>query len=320
VIELKANDTSNIERCAIGLDVGGTKIAGGVVTPAGVVRCKRVIATEPQRGGEAVLSRTVKLAEELLHEAATMGLKTDGVGLAVPELVDLEGNLTSSSTIDWRGITVRDRFSHLGPAWIEADSRAAALGEALFGAGLPFKLFFYVTVGTGIGSCLVQDRHPYAGARGSAGTLASSPLTSTCSKCGEIVTPVLEEIASGPALVKRYNQASGRRVLRSEDVLAAAAAGDATAIQVTASAGEALGATVGLLVNVLDPEAVIVGGGLGMADGLYWTRFVNSARNHIWSGTNRSLPILQAGCGVDAGLVGAAASVWRRPGRDSVEP
>jgi glucokinase len=66
-----------------------------------------------------------------------------------------------------------------------------------------------------------------------------------------------------------------------------------------------------LIVNTLDPEAVIVGGGLGLAGGLYWDTFVASTRRHIWSDLNRELPILQAQCGVDAGIIGAAAAFLR---------
>lgn len=130
---------------------------------------------------------------------------------------------------------------------------------------------------------------------------------------------MLEEIASGPGLVSRYNEAlrdaPGERldqVSRGEEVMAAVEAGDGLAIDVVKSSAGLLGVSVGWLVNVLDPEAVIVGGGLGMAGGLYWDHFVASSRAHIWSETNRDLPILPAGLGVDAGFIGAAATILRR--------
>jgi glucokinase len=266
------------------------------------------VPTLPQRGGEAVLSDALKLAEELIIEASRMHLQVRGIGVAVAELVDLEGNVTSDNCIAWRGVPIRAAFAKLAPAVVEADARAAALGESMFGNGRSFKVFFYVTVGTGIGSCLMLDGLPYTGARGSAGTLASSPLTTSCTECGAVLTPILEEIASGPALVKEYNRRFAKHATRAEEVMAVAAAGDRDALQIVRSAGEALGATVGLMVNVLDPEAVVVGGGVVAADGLYWDSFVNSTRNHVWSETNRHLPILRAAYGIDAGWVGAAAA------------
>lgn len=94
-------------------------------------------------------------------------------------------------------------------------------------------------------------------------------------------------------------------------MLAAIAAGDADAAQVVRSGGEALGAAVGLLANVLDPEAVVVGGGLGLSEGLFWDSLVASMRRHIWFEAHRALPIVRAATGPDAGLIGAAAAAWQ---------
>ena len=298
--------------CAIGLDVGGTKIAGGIVSPDGNVLSKRVVPTLPQRGGEAVLSDALALASSLREEARATGRNPVAIGIGVAELVDLHCNVTSAQTIPWRGVPVRKRFADLAPTLVEADSRAAAFCEAKFGAGRNHRIFLYVTVGTGIGSSLVLEGVPYPGARGSSGTLASSPLTTRCTECGATLRPVLEQFASGPALVARYNQLAKTRVAKAEEVLAAAAAGDSSAIRVIETASEALGATVGLMVNMLDPEAIVVGGGLGTAGGLYWENFVGSTRQHIWSDTHRDLPIVTAAYGSDAGFVGAAALALQR--------
>ena len=304
----------NAERagCAIGLDVGGTKIAAGLVAyPGGAVLARRTVPTRPRRGGEALLSETLGLAEALMAEADGMGLDLLGIGIGVAELVDGEGNVTSAHTLAWRGMGVGAAFSRLAPAVVESDVRAGALAEAMFGAGRSYPLFVYVTVGTGIASALVQDGRPFAGARGNALILASSPLTTTCGACGAEVTPILEEFASGPALVERYNRIGRRRVDRGEALLEAVSRGDPLAREVVGSGGDALGVSVGFLVNVLDPGAVIVGGGLGLAGGIYWDRFMASTRAHIWAEGSRDLPILQAATGADAGLIGAAATVFR---------
>ncbi len=89
-------------------------------------------------------------------------------------------------------------------------------------------------------------------------------------------------------------------------------AGDPVAIDVVRTAGEALGTSAGFLVNILDPESLIIGGGLGQARGLYWASFVTSTRSHIWSNTTRDLPILSAALGTNAGLVGAAAMILQK--------
>jgi glucokinase len=286
--------------------------AGAVAFPSGQILVRRTIPTRANREGRAILADALALAQDIMAQGAIAGLEMRGIGVGVAELVDLDGHVTSAQTIAWQGLPVQEEFARLAPAVVEADVRAAALAEALFGAGWPFKTFAYVTVGTGISYSLVQDGRPYAGARGNALIFASAPLSTTCTECGAPLQPVLEEIASGPALVARYNSLRPRGVARAEDVVAAAAAGDQAAMDVVRTAGEALGNSVGFLVNVLDPEAVIVGGGLGLAGGLYWRSFVEATRAHIWSDTTRDLPIVPAALGTDAGLIGAAATIWRR--------
>jgi glucokinase len=279
--------------------------------PSGNIRIKQTIPTRADRDGREVLSDALALAEHLVAQAVEVGSALAGIGVGVPELVDLEGNVTSGYRIGWRGLPIQASFSRLAPATLQADVRAAALAEAMFGAGKAYNLFVYVTVGTGISYSLVQGGNPYAGARGNAELLASSPLTTTCTRCGALLHPVLEEIASGPALVARYNKLSDRLVKQAEEVMAAVEANDAVASRVVRSAGEALGTSLGLLINVLDPEAMIVGGGLGLCGGLYWTSFETSTREHIWADDTRDLPILPASLGTDAGFIGAAASVWQ---------
>jgi glucokinase len=300
-------------RWSIGIDVGGTKIAGGLVNlSAGTVRSRRQIPTRPDRGGMAVLQDVVALAEELSAEAVAYDAKVRAIGLGIAELVDKRGDIQSAHVIDWIGLPVREAFSHLVPVSIESDVRAAALAEAHFGAGQPYSVFAYISVGTGISSCLVQDRQPFAGSRGNALVLASAPLTSVCDHCGTVQDQILEDVASGPALVARYN-ARGNRVIHSgQDIMAAMAQGDEIARDVVRSAAAALGNSVGWLVNVLDPDAVVVGGGLGLAGGLYWEQFVASTRGHIWSEATRTLPIIQAGLGTESGLIGAAATSYLR--------
>jgi glucokinase len=296
---------------AIGLDVGGTKIAGGVVAfPEGRIVARATIPTAPARGGDVVLRDAVALAARLRREAGAVEIC--GVGVGVPELVDPGGTITSAHSLAWRGVHIATPFHSIAPAVVESDVRAAALAEALLGAGRSFSTFAYVSVGTGISYSLVQDGRVYAGARGNALVLASSPLTTICTVCGTTLHPVLEEFASGPALVARYNKEAEEPVERAEDVFDAVIDGDLHAALVIRTGGEALGVSIGFLVNVLDPGAVVVGGGLGQAPGLYFASALHATREHIWADTSRDLPILQAGLGADAGLIGAAATAWRR--------
>jgi glucokinase len=279
---------------AIGLDIGGTKIAAGVVLwPSGKILRRTIIPTKPTRGGEEVLRDTHDLARQLYEWARQERIEVEGIGAGVAELVDAEGNVTSSCTIDWRDRPVQKTLSEFAPAQVESDVRAAAVGEAIFGAGRGHRIFVYITVGTGISYCLVRDAQPFKG-----------PLSTVCTHCGVKLRPVLEEFASGPAIAKRFAQAmNGEPTETCEQVFRAALDGNKDAVEILTSAGGALGVSAAFLVNVLDPEMVVVGGGLGTAGGLYWDAFERSCREHIFADNTRRL-------GTDAGLVGAAAVVF----------
>jgi len=301
---------------AIGLDVGGTKVAAGLVTfPEARVRFHRTVPTGPQRGGAAVLAEVLRLAEDLLAGARAAGSTVDAIGLGLCELVSPAGCVLSAQSFDWRELPVRERFAALAPFVLEADVRAAARAEAAYGAGRGLRQFLYVTVGTGIASCLVLDGEPFVGTRGATGTLASVPWDHACERCGYLSGTSLEEFAGGPGLVRRLNQQRPGSARTGQEVLAAASAGDPPALQVVRTGAAALGSAVALLVNVLDPEAVIVGGGLGACDGPYWETLVPAIRQHIWSPVHRELPVLRAATGADAGVIGAAATAWVRIGR-----
>jgi glucokinase len=304
-----------MEMVAIGIDVGGTKIAAGLVAlGSGQVLSRRVTATEAERGGEAVLRDVLELAKELLVQAQSNQQPVCGIGLDVCELVDLQGNVTSDFTVAWKGLPVRQRLGEIAPSVVESDVRAQALAEARFGSGKNFDPFVFVNIGTGISSCLVQGGVPLAGARGNALVLGTGPVS-----VPGVPPFVLEEFASGSAVGQRYAAGSAQRArgLEAESPLSAKSAtaevvvtlaneGDALAREILQSAGQAMGSALGWLANVLDPEAIVIGGGLGTADGLYWEAMVRSARTHIWSDDTRRLPIVKAALGQDAGLIGAA--------------
>ena len=288
----------------LGIDVGGTKIAAGVVDPAtGAILHRETIPTEAARGGEAVLADTLALARRLIDAG---GRRVIRIGVGVPQLVDTAGRIRSAYNFDWTNLPVRERLSTLAAATIESDVRAAARAEARFGAGRGRRLFAYITIGTGVSYCLVIDGRPYAGANGFAIHFASSALHVPCASCGHINAPIAEEIASGPALVGAFARRTGAGIAGAADLLAAANVGDAVAGEIVTGAARQLGPLVAIVVNMLDPEAIVLGGGLGLAEGVYRTELIASARAHIWADSCRDLPILSATLGVDAGLIGAA--------------
>jgi glucokinase len=297
---------------AIGVDIGGTKIAAGLVSLAdGKIVSRRQVATDRSDSGSGALAAAVELAADLARKAKAGGVEIAGIGVGAPELVDNFGVVRSRYNFAWMGEALATYFAPVVsgvPIVVESDVRAAARAEMRYGAGRGRRFCAYVTVGTGISYCLCLDGEPHRGANGYAIHPASSPLSMRCSECGSVQEPIVEEIASGPGLTRAYSERTGAPVAGAEAVLAAARAGDADALAVIEDGARLLGATLGMVINMLDPEAVVVGGGLGAAEGPYWPAIVAATRAHIFAEDCRDLPILRAALGADAGIVGAAVS------------
>ena len=291
-------------RYALGIDVGGTKIAGGIVDlDSGAVLGRRQVATDYQRGGAAILADTLALAQDLKAEATRLGKTPQVLGLGVAELVNPQGQIFSDHRIQWTGLDVVGTLSVVLPTVISADVRAAALAEARFGVGRGLSSFYFVTIGTGVSGVLVLDGVPYAGSRGAALVIANSMERHTCADCGHVTIGMVEDAASGPGLVAAYGQGAG-----AEDVLAAARAGDIRALHVVDHATAQLGRILALLADGLDPQAMVIGGGLGSSAGPYFDALKGAIRRGLWDGVPNPLIVTQAALGPDAGLIGAACA------------
>ncbi len=289
----------------IGLDIGGTKIAVGLATEQSGRLQHRVTGSTPAaRHAEGVLETADALIAETLGVARARNIAVSGIGISVPETVNTLGGISSEAVIEglW-AIDFRTRYCEFEVVTVESDVRAAAVAEARSGAGRAFDSFCYISVGTGISYCLVQDGVAWRGSTGSAILLGSSVMAQW-REDGLVRQWVLEEIASGPALFARYKALGGqassvRAVLDSygTDTIAGVAVDEAAS---------ALGIGLATLVNLLDPECLVVGGGLGAARGPHFELAVASARAHIWSHDARNIHIVRAECGEDSAVVGAA--------------
>src|SRR5688500_11577868 len=138
---------------ALGIDIGGTKIAAGLVNlDDGAILARYDRPTKPERGGEAILNEIHTLATLMLSDSAA-------IGIGVPELVGRSGKIVSDGTLGWMNLNVVQRLEQLLPKTkirLEADVRAAARAEARFGSGSGAEIFLFVTIGTGISCCLIN--------------------------------------------------------------------------------------------------------------------------------------------------------------------
>jgi glucokinase len=257
---------------AVGIDVGGTKIAAGVVErETGALLERHVVPTRPERGGAAVLDDCARLA-------ATLGRGQLPVGIGLCELVDLAGRPTSADMVDWRGLDPADAIE-APSVTVESDLRAAALAEARFGAGVCVSPFLFAIVGTGASACLVVDGRPYAGSRGEAIVLGAPPV---------------ERVASGPALARAAGLA------RAEDVLA-----DPAHTALVDMAARALGGVLAVLANALDPSVIVLGGGLG-SERSFRERVARECQVLLAYPRTPPLRIVSSRLAPDGGVIGAA--------------
>ncbi|MGY1813144.1 ROK family protein [Blastococcus sp. SYSU D00820] len=307
---------------ALGIDIGGTKVAGGVVAPDG-----RVLATARRATPGGSVPETedaiAAVVEELVagHEQPVVG-----VGIGAAGWFDRTGDtVLFSPHLAWRHSTLRaDLARRLGrPLWVGNDADAAAWAEYRFGAARDAELALVITLGTGIGGGIVAGGRLQRGAHGVAGEWGHMRVVPDGRLCACGNRGCWEQYASGTALaqtareVARSSPAVAARLLErvagepqrltGEDVAEVAAAGDPLARELIAEVGEWLGQGIADLAAVLDPDVVVIGGGLSALG----EAVLGPARDRL----ERVLPgrgfrpgprVVGARLGASAGLVGAA--------------
>ncbi|MFK0040003.1 ROK family protein [Paenarthrobacter sp. NPDC090517] len=330
----------------IGVDLGGTKTAAGVVSPSGEVLMSETIPTLNRAGGEAILDATAALISGLIERAADAGIVVSGVGIGSAGVIDAVAGTVVSATDaihGWAGTSlVSGLAARLSPApsMVRAvnDVHAHALGEAWLGAAAGSSSSLMVAFGTGVGGSFVLDGSPVLGHRfvgGHVGHFASPlaysdgvPLPCVCGGSGHV-----EAIASGPAVYESYLRFGGSTMdaVDTREVFglassvaygldggagfdggagASLAGSRSAALRAIEVGAAAAGQAVGGLINILDPETVVISGGLADAGELWWKPMEAALRQELLSPLV-SVPVLQATLGNTAAIVGAAKLVLK---------
>ncbi len=290
----------------IGIDVGGTKTAAGLVDlSTGEISNRRSHPSEPHRTAQEIATSLGALVSALAAEAVAAGTPVTIAGLGVPEIVAPDRTIRSDQTFPWLGVDL-SRLPGLDlPVIVESDVRGAALAEARFGAGTECPLFLYVSIGTGVGSAVVIDGAPLVGIHGAALVLTSGTTTEWCN--GEQKRSfVIEEVASGLGIAREYARVSGEAGVTAEYVFARYTGGDRLAARVVERAALLLGQAIARAVDLVDPGRIVIGGGLGIGSDLFRETVVAGMRERIWLPAARGIPVVTASLGPDAGIVGAA--------------
>lgn len=290
-----------------GVDVGGTKIAAGYIDADGRPVEVGVIPTTPSDSG-ANLAAVAALLDHPVLSAATV------VGVSMATTIDSDGRLRDPHNwFGWKGLDLEQTLSIDGRTHIVvADAEAGAVGEQRFGAARGIGKPLYVTAGTGLAHAYLENGVPFEGAHRSAYFSGyTTPARCPWQNCD---APNVERISSGTAIAEAY---FGDARSDARKVFAAAAAGDERAITVIEHAAWHLGVLLADLMLIFDPEAVVVGGGLGSGGTGYLERAITIAREHISVEHTRSIPILRARLGSASCWAGAAAIAHTRVGQSS---
>jgi glucokinase len=294
----------------LSVDVGGTTIAAGLVTATGTALCTVGVPTQHTHGGrDPGLVQLADVVAGIRRQAADDGHVVRAVSLGFPEYVHHD-RLTSAEVIAWE----RQPTDVLGdaagsvPVFVESDVRCAAVAESLL-APAGEEDIFYVSWGTGISSTLVVDGTCRAGRRGEAIALGELDVPASVDKAWN---GTLERYASGSGIAERYAEAHPESNLDCRAIAALAATGDVDATAIIRSAARAVAAALRSCIALLDPDVVIVGGGIGTSAG----PLIATMRTELERGLRRPAPpaVVAARAGEHGGLIGAGLVGWRRLG------
>ena len=312
---------------ALGIDIGGTKIASVAVDQSGKIVKRLTTPTNAHEGGEAVLNRLCQLARDL---KASISAKVVGIGVATHGVVVPETGtvrFASSKLPGWTGINLKENLADVypdTPVRVVNDGHAAALAEYLYGCGRGTSDFIMLVLGTGVGGGVIANGELLRGANGAAGRLGHLSIDPSGPQCSCGNRGCLELYVSGTAIAQAAEQDSdlipkhGAQSLTAQDIVRAARDGHPSAQNLLRSTGDHLGFALLQIARVFDPEMIAIGGGMMSAGDLLFDSALQIVRN----GTPPELmpPSIEwAQLGADASLLGAAALGWNSAEPQSIQ-
>lgn len=310
----------------VGIDIGGTNLVVGLVPeeggePQGV----RVRATEPARGADAIVTDVVRMARESIRQVLGEGGRDRilGVGVGSPGAVDrATGRVAQSPNLGWRDYPLKSRIQELAdwPVVVDNDANCATYGEYWIGAGREARSMVGVIIGTGIGGGIILEGKLVHGVSDAAGELGHTTVNFAGRRCACGNYGCVEAYASGPNIAARAREGleAGAESLLEElvegdleritaaIVYEAVVAGDAYATEVMTETARILGAGIASVINLLNPEAVVVMGGVTRAGPVLFDPLRAEIRRRTFKVAADACRILPASLPEMAGVVGAA--------------
>ncbi|MEK6646282.1 MAG: ROK family protein [Candidatus Firestonebacteria bacterium] len=317
---------------AVGVDFGGTNIVAGIVNSKGKVVARIKIPTCAKEGKAKVLNRISLAIKEVLEKFKGGIGKIKGIGIGSPGLIDhIRGIVNVPPNLPgWKHVNLKKYLEAKfhKPVFVANDVNATALGESEFGAGKGVKNLICITLGTGVGGAIIINGKLYVGSHQFAGeighmTVERHGLRCNCGNigcmeryvgCGFIAERAMAEIKKG-VQTKITELVDGDLDKITPKILTdAAKLGDKLALKIWNETGEYLGITLASVVNFLDPEMIIVGGGVAQAGKYIFEPTKREIRKRAYKFLTKSLKIVPAKLGEDAGVIGSATLVLKNKG------
>lgn len=295
----------------LGLDFGGTKLAAGIADEQGTLITLGRHPTDPAAGPVGALATLRRLVEGFSPRPE----RFEAVGISFGGPVDPTGTRTllSHHGPGWEDYPLVEQVAEIwpGPVVMDNDANAAALGEVRFGAGRGYRTVLYVTVSTGIGGGIVIDGSIYRGRHGLAGEIGHTIVLPDGPPCPCGKRGCLEAVGAGPTIARAYAEKAGRRAeeVTTSEVFARARAGDPAAATVLEQAIRLLGIGLANAINLLDPDLVIVGGGVSKAGEALFQPLGEAVRAASAPSPAEAVRIVPAALGDAVGVLGAVALV-----------
>ncbi|QGU01697.1 Glucokinase [Corynebacterium kalinowskii] len=298
----------------IGFDIGGTNLRAAAVTESGQIVGRLQVQSQGTADSmeDAVVSMTDQLMEQ--HDVRGMGIAVAGF------LDEHREKVRFAPHLPWRDAPLRSRLAARLPipVSLEHDANSAAIGEAAFGAGREKRTWVLMSIGTGIGAALMHEGEIYRGAFGTAPELGHLPVVPGGRPCPCGKRGCLERYCSGTALAATAQEiavAEGapEQLWTGESVIEAARAGNCIGERAIAEFAEWFAVGLSMVVDMFDPELVVIGGGVAKNHDLFLVDGVDKARSLVVGAGHRPFPtVLPAQLGADAGMIGAAEVAWRQ--------
>lgn len=300
-------------RQAIGIDIGGTKIAVGLVNELGQVQTERTLAMEPKLPPLATLDRIEQTIKELLAQAALRGSDLRGIGIGAPGPLDGPGGMITCppNLPNWRQVPIVAELTYRlqVPVILANDANAAALGEKWIGAARNNDHFVCITLGTGIGAGIFLNGQLWHGASGNAAEIGHIMLnaqeTTTC-VCGQ--RGCFEWYASGTAIARQASQLLGQTV-DTRTAFELYRSGQPAIVALITEVFQYIGAACVTLINLLDPEKIIIGGGVAAVGDPLFAAVRDYVGKYPLNPAGRQVSIVPAQLGAGAGVIGAASLI-----------